>query len=163
MHESLRAHLAVIAEHQANTFDLFLRERLVNLANIIDDPLFAADRVDGPLLRGFLGELQQTSDAFVDLGVVSEAGELESHVGPVNFPSRISYQDEVWFRELLSSERPSVITEIYLGFRGRPHFTIAVRRRRNDTIQILRSTLSPERLSNYLTTLEGLAKYMRLW
>ena len=39
LRDGQRAHLEVIAEHQANTFDLFLRERLVNLDNIIDDPL----------------------------------------------------------------------------------------------------------------------------
>ena len=39
--ESQRVHLAAIAEHQANTLDLFLSERRVNLANLIDHPLFA--------------------------------------------------------------------------------------------------------------------------
>src|SRR4030042_3481115 len=40
LRDSRRVHLQVIAEQQANTFDLFLRERLVNLDNIIDDPRF---------------------------------------------------------------------------------------------------------------------------
>src|SRR3989304_10497262 len=38
--EGRRLHLKSIAESQANTFDLFLNERLVNLANLIDDPKF---------------------------------------------------------------------------------------------------------------------------
>ena len=46
LRDSARAHLAVIAEHQATTFDLFLRERLVNLANVIDDPLFVPHASD---------------------------------------------------------------------------------------------------------------------
>jgi len=153
--ESSRAHLEVIAEHQANTLDLFLRERLVNLANIINDPLFVSQSLDQTTLRSFLEELQQTSDAFVDLGIVSENGSLVEYVGPVNFPSSVSYQNEEWFRQLLSGDRSSIITEIYLGFRDRPHFTIAVKRRDGSALQILRSTLSPDRLSNYLTTLEG--------
>ena len=153
--ESHRAHLAVIAEHQANTLDLFLRERLVNLANIIDRPEFAARRVDEAVLRGCLEDLQQTNSAFVDLGVVGAGGELQTYVGPVSFPSEVNYQSEDWFRGLLARDKRSVMTEIYAGFRGRPHFTIAVKRPRADGVQVLRSTLSPERLSDYLRTLEG--------
>ena len=71
LRESVRAHLAVIAEHQATTFDLFLRERLVNLANVIDDPLFAPHARDETYLVARLAALRQANDAFADLGVVS--------------------------------------------------------------------------------------------
>jgi len=155
LRDSLRAHLQVLAENQANTFDLFLRERLVNLANVINDAQFPDQAADEPSLRPFLQELQRASDAFVDLGVVDENGVLEAYVGPVNFPGRVNYQGEEWFRDLSTGDRQSIITDIYLGFRGRPHFTIAVRPRREQSGRVLRSTLSPERLSNYLTTLEG--------
>ena len=155
LRESQRAHLEVIAEHQANTFDLFLRERLVNLANIIADPVFTAGEVDESSLTGFLNDLQQTSDAFIDLGVVNRRGDLVSYVGPVVFPGAVNYRNEAWFQQLLASDDASVITEVYLGFRGRPHFTIAVKDEGGPTFRILRSALSPERLSNYLTTLEG--------
>jgi two-component system NtrC family sensor kinase len=154
LRESLRAHLEVIAEHQAATFDLFLRERLVNLDNIIDDPVLGQGRWEEHL-PGSLASLRQTSDAFVDLGVVGEDGDLLAYVGPVNYPGDVSYRQEDWYRELRDSERTSVITEIYRGFRDQPHFTIAVRRGGGDSVRILRAALSPERLSDYLTTLEG--------
>jgi two-component system NtrC family sensor kinase len=155
LRDSARAHLAVIAEHQATTFDLFLRERLVNLANVIDDPLFAPHASDETFLAARLSTLQQTNEAFADLGVVSATGKLEAYVGPITFPSTVDYHNEGWFQQLLGSDARSVITEIYLGFRGRPHFTIAVKRERGGRLQVLRSTLSPERLAEYLTTLEG--------
>jgi len=155
LRDSQRAHLQVVAEHQATTFDLFLRERLVNLANIIDDPLFPEGAGDPARLRAFLDELGHTSDAFVDLGVVDADGRLAAYVGPVDFHQPITYRDEPWFQSLVSGTRRWVITEIYLGFRGSPHFTIAVRRGQAETLRILRSTLSPERLTTYLTSLEG--------
>jgi two-component system NtrC family sensor kinase len=155
LRESLRAHLEVIAEHQAKTFDLFLLERAVNLENLIDDPLFPGLEVDEPFLGSLLEDLRLTSDAFVDLGVVSGSGDLVAYVGPVNFPSLVSYENEEWFIDLLAGDRSSIITEIYLGFRDQPHFTIAVRRQGDGGVQVLRSTLSPERLADYLTTLEG--------
>jgi two-component system NtrC family sensor kinase len=153
--ESQRAHLEVIAEQQAKTFDLFLRERLANLANVINDPEFPRVGPSEPGLRAFLAELQETSDAFVDLGVVDSRGELEAYVGPVDYPESVNYRNQYWYRELVSGDRESVITEVYLGFRDRPHFTIAVKPRRTTSGRVLRSTLSPEWLSNYLTTLEG--------
>jgi two-component system NtrC family sensor kinase len=154
LRNSLRAHLEVIAEQQANTFDLFLRERLVNLGNIIDDPSFRPGS-GGDSLGAFLITLQHTSNAFVDLGVVSGDGDLVSYVGPVEYTSQVNYRNEDWFQELSTRETTALITEIYLGFRDRPHFTIAVRRGEGSSLRILRAALSPEHLSEYLTTLEG--------
>jgi len=155
LHQSVRLHLEVIAEHQANTFNLFLRERLINLDNIIDDPSFALAFSDRVFLQTFLEELHHTSEAFVDLGCVNQNGSLVSYVGPIDFSDSVNYSSEDWFQELLHGDRRSVITEVYLGFRGDPHFTIAVKRQRSNGTQILRSTLSPQWLSSYLTTLEG--------
>jgi len=155
LRDSQRAHLQAVAEHQATTFDLFLRERLVNLDNIIDDPLFPDGAADPARLRAFLDELGHTSDAFVDLGVVDAEGRLTAYVGPVDFQEPITYRDEPWFQSLVAGTRRWIITEIYLGFRGSPHFTIAVRRGQDGAQRILRSTLSPERLTEYLTSLEG--------
>jgi two-component system NtrC family sensor kinase len=152
--DSLQAHLQVIAEHQANTFDLFLRERLVNLGNIIDDPRFGLSDLDRELpslLRG----LQMTSPAFVDLGVVSSDGSLTHYVGPVEYSSPVTYREEAWFKALLERDQRSVITEIYPGFRNQPHFTIAVRRGEAGAYRIVRAALSPDRLAAYLATLEG--------
>jgi two-component system NtrC family sensor kinase len=154
LRDGLQAHLQVIAEHQANTFDLFLRERLVNLDNIIDNPQFQ-DPARERRLPGFLAALQGTSDAFLDLGVVSGEGDLASYVGPVRYSSNINYRFEDWFQEVMGPEQASVITEIYLGFRDQPHFTIAVRRGEGAEALILRAALSPERLAEFLTTLEG--------
>lgn len=154
LRDSHRAHLEVVAEQQAATFDLFLRERLVNLDNVVDDAAFDPQGGEDQLRR-FLASMQQTSDAFVDLGVVSADGDLIAYVGPVQYPPGVNYADAGWFRELMDGRRRSVITEIYLGVRGRPHFTIAVRRGTGPDAVIVRSALSPERLAEYLTTLEG--------
>ncbi len=155
--DSLRLHLEGLAEHQARTFDIFLRERLVSLSNVLRDPSF--DRAHAARsLPAVLATLRQESDAFVDVGLVDAAGTLVSYAGPVNYPSGVSYRDDAWFRALLSPGRSSVITGIYLGVRGRPHFTIAVRDGEGDALVVLRSALSPERLARFLATLEGAAE-----
>src|SRR3989339_1091173 len=73
--ESRRAHLEVIAEHQANTLDLFLQERHINLANAIDDPNFSMNIHNSKYLASTLSKLKQTSAAFIDIGVVDEHGQ----------------------------------------------------------------------------------------
>jgi two-component system NtrC family sensor kinase len=128
---------------------------LVNLANVIDDPSFERTAVGGTTLALLLNDLQRTSDAFIDLGIVDADGDLEAYVGPVDFPTQVNYGDEIWWRTLLSGTATSIITEVYLGLRGQPHFTIAVKRGSGTGARILRSTLSPDWLSTYLTTLEG--------
>ncbi len=150
--EGHRAHLEVVAEHQANTFDLFLRERLTNLGNVADNPDFR-EPGRGARLPGLLSALQRTSDAFVDLGVVGEDGFLASYAGPVRYGGQVSYREEDWFRQL--EPGGSVLTEIYRGFRDMPHFTIAVRRGAGADGVVLRAALSPERLAEYLAGLEG--------
>jgi len=152
--DSQRARLEVVAEHLAGTFDLFLRERLVNLGNIVDSPRFHQAERDRQL-PGLLAELQRASDAFVDLGIVSGDGGLVAYAGPVRYARGVNYRSAGWFRKLSISGQRSVITEIYLGVRGRPHFTIAVRRGEGEAAVILRAALSPERLADYLTGLEG--------
>ena len=48
-----------------------------------------------------------------------------------------------------------MITDIYLGFRQRPHFTIAVSRMIDDRFLALRATLDPDRIYDFITSLEG--------
>jgi two-component system NtrC family sensor kinase len=153
--ESEQIHLEVIAEHQAHTLDLFLRERLINLANVIDDPLFRQSLAAKKPLSKTLDKLQQTSSAFVDVGVVDGEGKLTHYHGPVDFPQPVDYHDEPWYVKLLGHDEEVVITDIYMGFRNRPHFTIAVKRVYEADVLILRAALSPERINEYLTTLEG--------
>lgn len=153
--ESDNAHLEVIAEHQAHILDLFLRERIVNLSNTIDDPLFQQSLDESPPLQEYLAKLRQASSAFVDIAIVSEKGKLIYYQGPISFPQNVDYHDESWFVELLASSKQSVITDIYTGLRNVPHFTIAVKRVIKGEVVILRAALSPGRISEYLASLEG--------
>jgi two-component system NtrC family sensor kinase len=153
--DSTNARLEVIAEHQANTLDLFLRERVVNLRNVIAEPTFSRRFAEARVLEEKLGELRQTSDAFVDIGVVGARGALLAYDGGANLPRAVQYGDESWFRALLESDQDWIITDNYLGIRQQPHFTIAVKRESDGELLILRAALSPERINAYLNTLEG--------
>jgi two-component system NtrC family sensor kinase len=151
--ESERLHLKAIGESQANTLDLFLSERQVNLSNLMDNPAY--DFLDPTTMEAGLQELRRMSDAFVDLGFFDSAGVQIAYAGPYPALEKRSYRNEEWYTTLRGQTENHIITDIYLGFRKKPHFTIAVSRNMNGQFVVLRSTLDPERIYDYISSLEG--------
>lgn len=147
------AHLQSIAEHQAYTLDLFLRERIINLENVIDDPRLNVPPTNIELQR-HLDNLRKTSDTFVDLGWFNAAGDLIAYAGPHPDLESRNYGLEAWFLALRGSAKQRIITDTYMGFREQPHFTIAVNRVIDDRYVVLRAVLSPERIEEYVATLQ---------
>ena len=152
--ESRRLHLTAVAENQANTLNLFLAERVVNLRNLVNDPRFLHDH-SSEAMEGFLRELIRSSETFVDAGFFEPSGIQSSYAGPHRSLQNRNYSSESWFRTLNQGEQDFIITDIYLGFRRRPHFTIAVKGPAGPNRPILRATLDPERIYDYIRTLEG--------
>ncbi|MBN2241965.1 MAG: histidine kinase [Acidobacteria bacterium] len=147
--QNRRIHLGAIAEHQANTLDLFLTERRLNLANLIDHPRFSIPPPPKEM-EEYLEDLKRVSDAFVDLGFFDPRGIQLVYAGPHPSLESRSYRDEQWYVTLLQNRDPFVISDIYTGFRRQLHFTIAVSRLYKDEIIVLRATLDPARMYEYI-------------
>jgi two-component system NtrC family sensor kinase len=152
--ESRRLHLRSIAEHQANTLDLFLRERLVNVSNLIRDPQLPLPP-SAEQMRRCLAKLKLDSESFVDVGFFDSTGVQIGYAGPHPELERRDYSQEPWFTTLRNEGEGFIITDIYLGFRGTPHFTIAVGRMVNDQYFAFRATLDPQQIYEYVTAPEG--------
>ena len=152
--ESQRLHLRAIAESQANTLDLFLFERLVNLTNAVDDSHLSSPPSTDEMTER-LRRLIRNSDAFVDFGYFDTNGVLLVYAGPYPSLEDRSYREEDWYQRLLASEDQFVITDIYLGFRRAPHFTIAVSRRHNEHVIVYRATVDPHKMYENLSSLES--------
>ncbi len=152
--ETERLHLQAIAESQANTLDLFLSERLVNLSNLIDDPTLQIPPTSD-ILVDRLRRLRRISDAFVDIGFFDSSGVQTVYEGPFPSLERRSYRSEEWYSDLLEQKSSFIITDIYLGFRQKPHFTIAVSRLTREGLVVLRASLDPEKIYEYVSSLEG--------
>lgn len=152
--ESRQLHLKAMAENQANTLDLFLSERLVNLSNVIDDPKFPV-LPSSKNLQDYLENLKKASPAFVDIGYFDPRGIQAAYAGPYPSLEKRNYSTEDWYVALKESESRLIITDIYLGFRNQPHFTIAAGRTFGDQFVALRATLGPERIYDHIRSLEG--------
>ncbi len=152
--ESRRLHLLSIAEAQANTLDLFLRERLADVSNLLHDPSLRLPPSSEALARG-LAELQHDSNSFADVGFFDASGEQIAYAGPFPSLENKNYRNESWFTKLREQPVDFIITDIYMGFRGKPHFTVAVKRFVDDQYYVLRATLDPQEIYEYVTTLQG--------
>lgn len=152
--EATRLHLGAIAENQANTLDLFLSERGVNLTNLIDHPKFKIPP-SSESMEEYLRDLKKASQVFVDIGFFDPAGVQVSYAGPYCSLEQENYSLESWYQSLKNKKDNFIITDIYLGFRKRPHFTIAVSRAVDNNFYVLRATLDPERMYDYITSQQG--------
>lgn len=152
--DSRGIHLQSIAEHQANTLDLYLRERVTNISNLIDNP-----RLEMPpsasTLQDYLFDLKRSSVTFVDIGFLDSSAIQVAYNGPFSSLEKQDYSSEVWFTDLARSPDNFIITDIYLGLRKKPHFTIAVSRVIKGQYIVIRASLDPEKIYDYINSLEG--------
>ena len=160
--EGIHGHLRALAENQRNTADLFVQERVANLRNAFHPDTLNIPPALGDMDR-LLAELSRGSPAFVDLGVFNPEGNLLSYAGPYPFLRGRDYSGEGWYRRLLAGASDYVVTDVYLGFRGKPHFIVAVRRSVNDRTWVLRASVDPDKFGEFVGSsaiLEGARAYI---
>lgn len=147
-----KLNLAALSESQGNTIDLFLQERVVNLFNLFHGFEFNLSP-SRDQMQGYLQNLRQVSDAFVDVGFLNSGGIQIGYAGPFPYLQGKNYSGETWFKTLVGQEKGYYISDIYLGFRNKPHFTIATRQKIDGRIYVMRSTLDPDKLNLFLRTI----------
>ena len=152
MKQSGKQQLLSLAESQRNTIDLFLQERVVNVFNLFRGRGFNLPPSQADMDM-YLKRLQETSEAFIDVGFLDDTGVQIGYAGPYLFLHQQNYSDESWFKTLLSQEADYFISDIYLGFRNKPHFTIAVKQRMGERFYIMRATLDPDKFYHFLRSI----------
>ncbi|MBU8869653.1 MAG: hypothetical protein KOO60_02145 [Gemmatimonadales bacterium] len=147
-------HLMSLAEHQASMLDMFLGDRLLNLTNLADDPgLWRDPDVSDLEIRH--EQLCRASEAFVDLSVLDGMGRVLGYSGPHSYLEKEVYAGQEWFIRLKTGGVSHIITDVYLGFRGQPHFTMALKLEAGGGTRILRAVLNPDKIRAHMASLEG--------
>ena len=152
--ESSKSHLKSIAESQRNTIDLFLQERVVNLKNLLQNPNFFITSFDITMQKS-LAKLKQDSPTFVDVGLFNKQGIHLGYAGPFSFLKYKDYSKEPWFISLMQGNKKYIISDMYLGFRKKPHFTLAVTQEIMGNKWVLRATVDPGSFADFIHTLEN--------
>lgn len=150
--ETGKLNLAAIAESQRNTVDLFLQERLVNIYALFHSAAFSLSPSPDQM-QVLLSRLRQASDAFVDLGFLNQSGFQIGYAGPYPFLQNKNYSQQEWFSQFMAGERTHYISDIYLGFRNKPHFTIVARQVIDGIPYVLKATLDPDKFYLFLKTI----------
>ena len=149
LRETGKLHLASLAESQRNTIDLFLQERVTNIFSLFHGTAFTLDPSQQQMDR-YLQGLRQTSDAFIDVGFCDFEGVQVGYAGP--FPDLYGkdYSNEDWFVSVMERDANYHVSDIYLGFRKKPHFTIAVKQLIDTKPYVMRATLDPDKFYIFL-------------
>ena len=149
LRETGKLHLASLAESQRNTIDLFLQERVTNIFSLFHGTAFTLDPSQQQMDR-YLQGLRQTSDAFIDVGFCNSEGVQVGYAGP--FPDLYGkdYSNEDWFVSVMERDANYHVSDIYLGFRKKPHFTIAVKQLIDTKPYVMRATLDPDKFYIFL-------------
>ena len=149
LRETGKLHLASLAESQRNTVDLFLQERVTNIFSLFHGTEFTLDPSQQQMDR-YLQGLRQTSDAFIDVGFCNSEGVQVGYAGP--FPDLYGkdYSSEDWFVAVMERDTNYHVSDIYLGFRKKPHFTIAVKQLIDTKPYVMRATLDPDKFYMFL-------------
>jgi two-component system, NtrC family, sensor kinase len=134
------SNLKRLVEDHRQMIDTFLRERRANLEFVIRTHSFEDVR-QPEKLRNIFYNLRWMSAAFVDLGVFDENGLHVAYHGPYDLTGK-NYKEEPWFSEVMQTGVH--ISDVFLGFRGVPHFIIAVAWEEKEITWILRATIDAE-------------------
>jgi two-component system NtrC family sensor kinase len=138
--DKLEEQILYRARSQAEAVDLFLKERTAILAAMADTHSYQGLTSDKNLSELFQ-VMNLRAGAFVDLGVINNAGQHIAYVGPYDLKG-LNYYQQPWFGEVMS--KGIYISDVYMGFRQLPHFIIAVRRQEGENSWILRATIDPD-------------------
>ena len=147
-----KLNLEAISKSLRDTIDLFIQERVVNMFAVFHSSEFKlAPTTESMHLH--LQSLRRASESFIDIGVLDADGTQTAYAGPYPFLQGKNYKDEPWFRDLMDTERAFTISDIYPGFRNKPHFTIAVRQMIDGRHYVLKSTLDPDKFYMFLRSI----------
>lgn len=147
-----KLNLETVAVSQKSTIDLYLQERVVNLNNLFHSKEFSLTPSQESM-NYYLQSLRRFSDSFVDVGFFDFNGVQIGYAGPFPFLQGKNYSKEEWYKSLLTGDKNYLISDIYLGLRKIPHFTIATRQILDGQTYIMRASLDPEKLYLFLRSI----------
>ncbi len=150
--KSSMLNLAAVAESQKNTIELYLQERVANLYNLLHSSDFTFEPTQAHI-DNYLKHLKQFSDGFVDVGLFDAEGILTSYAGPLPLLLGKDFSKQDWYISIINESKNYLISDIYMGYRNIPHFTIATRQVLDGRPYIIRATLDPDKLYMFLRSI----------
>jgi len=102
---------------------------------------YSLDELKSGSLERVFRVIQQQAGVFTDIGIIDSRGNHVKYIGPYDLANR-NYRETEWFARVV--DKGLFVSDVFLGFRGVPHFVIAVKRPEGDGFWILRATVSTD-------------------
>jgi two-component system NtrC family sensor kinase len=136
--EKVSDHLRELVQKHKQNIDNYLLERLTDIRLMTARYGYEQLKEEDLLQRNLDLLKEEYEKAFVDLGVVDAQGYQKAYAGPFKLADAF-YGDAEWFKDV--SQKDYVISDVFLGLRGLPHFIVAVRSEVDGRQWILRATI----------------------
>jgi signal transduction histidine kinase len=128
-----------VALDRKKMIDDFLWERRNDLESFLT--MIPAEALTGEAVRDEVDAMQSVGRAvFQDMGIIGPQGRQVAYVGPYELTDK-DYREARWYLETLKNGY--YVSDVFLGYRGVPHFVIAVVRYVNGQAWVLRATIDP--------------------
>lgn len=136
MTESFRSHV----DYHRKLIELFLEDSRSKLQLIVNT--HARDYLSDMTNLSHVFEMINSENRVItDLGVIDGQGRHLAYIGPYDLLDR-NYSEAPWFEAVM--ERGLYVSDMFKGFRGVPHFVIAVTGESEGKRWILRATIDTE-------------------
>ena len=127
-------------DYHRQTIELFLRERSDKLRMMAST--HSKSYLSNPdNLKYVYDMFNLKSPDITDLGVIDSDGAHLAYVGPYELLDK-NYAQAEWFARVM--KKGLYISDMFMGFRKKPHFIIAVTRSENGSQWILRATINTD-------------------
>jgi two-component system NtrC family sensor kinase len=132
------AHLEELILKHKQTIDSFLIEKIADI-RFLSNTCGIMELSDETILQSRLVSFQTDYDnVFVDIGVVDANGVQIAYAGPFKL-GKAAYTNADWFQKV--KNEGFVISDVFLGLRGLPHFIVAVKVSSEPGAWIIRATI----------------------
>jgi two-component system NtrC family sensor kinase len=152
-----RLNRSIVIEQHANalrshrvSIEIFL-SNVTAMVSALAQEYTLAELMAGNLERAF-PVIQHQSGVFTDIGIIDSTGNHVKYIGPYDLAGK-NYRDTDWFWHVV--EKGVYISDVFPGYRGVPHFIIAVKRGEGGGFWILRATLNTDYFSRLVATRIG--------
>jgi two-component system NtrC family sensor kinase len=126
-------------ENTKNSIEFFVNQKVSALRFLASGYRFD-QLLDQKVLYYLYSNFKKNFGDAVDLGVIDSMGIMRSYAGPYNLKDK-DYSNHTWFKQ--AEVQDVCVSEVFMGYRGIPHFAIAVKTTIPETngFWILRATI----------------------
>jgi two-component system, NtrC family, sensor kinase len=136
-------------ENAKRSIDSFV-DRELSAVRILAHAFTYEELADPESMRGLLTTFKNEYKDLVDFGLIDANGIQRLYVGPYKLQDK-DYANQEWFHSVVVRGGQQ-ITDVFMGFRGLPHFVIAVKKEvpEKNTFVILRATIDLDTMNRHI-------------